>query len=65
MHPDMNKNPDLLQNTDLVLGTIHNHSNCKFCIRMGLGSPLISRDSDIFEALPRAGSTEGGEETGS
>lgn len=50
MHPDMNKNPDLLQNTDLVLGTIHNHSNCKFCIRMGPGSPLISRDSDVFEA---------------
>lgn len=34
MHSDMNKNPDLLQNTDLELGMIHSHSNCKLRVRM-------------------------------
>lgn len=69
MHSDMNKIPIFCKNTDLVLGTIHNHSNYKFSTRMeqceGPRSPLIRRDSDVFEAQAGEGYTEVGEEPGS
>lgn len=40
-----------MQNTNLALGTIHNHSNHKFCTRTwyrkGLRNPLIRNDSKL------------------
>lgn len=56
--PRYEYNPDLFQNTNPALGTIHNHSDHRFCTECGVTrgcDPFVRNDSKPSEMGPEKG----------